>query len=460
MRTDKNKNKNELTDEDAIQKRIREMVFEESERENKELEKKLNDEANAEALHEITGVSKKKIAAITKKVRAGQLQENKRFGGDKKKTKKSYRKIYFILPLLMSLLGPLFLLISNIDIKFGSKEEATEVHKAIDESNMQLLRYLIVEKGYDINNNYKRQLVYNGPYFSDYYIYHAIREKNPVIALFLINNGALIAPDAKTRNYLTRTVEYNKYTELKQPMAEAMAKQAGEGSPVAQLLSKGYPYFRNDFKRAIVENDYEALKLFKQAQKGNFDNDWHYYGLKTAAFQNNPDMLDFFFQNWSKYTKESLTAAFHLMVGWGNKKAAQKILDEGASVNESHILPRFKNGKPSYYTGGGTKYTALEFVVMATNTEMASWLIGKGADINKGAILPLNIPFKQRRNRKFTQEHYNIVKLLIDNGASVNKRVHAQKRPLNNAKKLKKRGVKGPWLNKTIELLESNGAIE
>ncbi len=460
MSRNQDKNKRGATDEDEIQKRIREMVFEESERENKELEKKLNDEATAEALHEITGVSKKKIAAITKKVRAEQLQENKRSGGDKKKTKKSYRKIYFILPLLMSLLGPLFLLISNIDIKFGSKEEATEVHKAIDESNMQLLRYLIVEKGYDINNNYKRRLVSNGPYFSDYYIYHAIREKNPVIALFLINNGALIAPDSTTRNYLTETVEKNKYKELKQPMAKAMAKQAGKGSAVAKLLDKGYPYFRTDFYRAIKDKDYEALKLFKEAQEDEFDNYWHNRGLETAASLNDPEMWNFFFDNWSSFSPKALSAAFHWMVDWKNKNFAQELLDKGVSVDARYYMNSPRSRKPKYYPRVWKEVTALETAFLSSNIEMAKWLIGKGAKIDIGTFLPLNIPFELgRANGKFTEEHYNMVKLLIENGALVNKK-SLGKRPLYNAKIIRERGIKGLWLDKAIELLESKGAIE
>ena len=466
MRTNRKKSKNQLTDEEAIQKRIREMVFEESKRENQELEKKLNDQANAEALHEVTGVSKKKIEAITKKVRSEQEQEQKRIANSKSSFLSNKVNIFYIVSSIIFIIvvGVFIAGIfsdSNDEVSFGNPEEAEEVHKAIKDANMQLLRYLIIDKGYNVNQAHKRRLSYTDPFFTDYYLYHAIREKNTVMALFLINNGSLIAPTADIRNYLTGTVDYYKYTDLKQPMAEAMVKQAGEGSAVAKLLDKGYPYFKNDFNRAILDKDYEALKLFKEAQQGKFDYNWYDKGMAIAAFNNDPQMLNFFFDNWSKYSEQSLSGAFHAMIDWKNKEVAQKLLDEGAKIDARYKMPAYKHRKPKYYPGVSKEVTALETALMTSNTEMVKWLIGKGADINTNAILPLNIPFELGIvSGNFSEEHYNTIKLLIDNGASVNKRGYGQKRPLHNAKYIRKRGIKGEWLNKAIELLESKGAIE
>ncbi len=448
-------NKKNLNSEDEIQKRIRELIFEESERENRELEKKLDDEATAEALHEVTGVSKKKIAAITKKVRTEHSQKNKH----KKKHRRtpSFRAIFFTPMALM-------MCIMFVATVIGSKEKRKdkEIQKAIREENMQLLRHFVIDKGYDLNGGYSYQLYMTNDSSTYFPLLHAIRAKQKGIALFLINNGALIAPNSTTRNDLTEIVEKNKDKELKQAMAKAMAKQAGEGSAVAKLLDKGYSYFKTDFCRAVSDEDCEALKLFKEAQKDEFDNEWHNQGLALAASRNKPDIVNFFFNNWSSFSQRALNVAFHKMVYRGDKATAQELLDKGASVDARFYMTVRKNRKPQYYPGTwwGAEVTALETAFLNSKTEMAKWLIGKGASIDIGYFLPLNIPFELgRANGKFTEEHYKMIKLLVENGAWVNKK-YGGKRPLYNAKKIKKKGIRGVWLNKAIELLESNGATE
>ncbi len=458
MKKSLNRAKNTTSEEDEVRKRIREMVFEESKREKQELERKLNDQANAEALHEVTGVSKKKIKEITQKVRNEHSQKKEH----PKKRKKSIFNFsfFFIFFMLLSTSPPLFLYL-NEKIETKNIKKAKEVHKAIEEANMQLLRFLIVDKEYDINKGIKHRFSMTSPYFTDYYIRNAMREENPKMVLFLINNGALIAPDNTTRNYLTETVEKNKYNELKLPMAEAMAKQAGEGSAVKMLLNKGYPYFKTDYFRAIIDKDYEALKLFKEAQKDEFDYNWHNQGLKIAASKNYPDMLNFFFDNWSNFSERALSTAFHWMVDWKDKNATQKLIDKGASIDARYVMTWYKYRKPYYYPGVSRDVTALETALLSSNSEMVKWLISKGADINAGTFLPLNIPFELgRANGKFTEEHYKAIKLLIDNGASINKKGYLQKRPLYNAKNIQKKGIRSTWLDKAIELLENNGAIE
>ncbi len=462
MKTNQDKNKTELTDEEAIQQRIREMVLEESDRESRELEKKINDQANAEALHEITGVSKKKIAAITKQVRTEHYQEKKNSEEHKKDRTSFFRKTPFII--ILTVVVPIvYQLIQRIDTKSINKpdakvvkakqNEAKEIIKAIDEADMHLLRYLIIEKGYDINNTHRNSAEQD-------YLYRALSKKNPAIAIFLINKGALVAPDARVRNYVSTMIKYKKYSELKQVMAEAMAKEAGENSAIAKLLAKGYPYFERDFIRAVTERDYEALKLFREAKQGNFNYNWHNQGLITAAFQNNPDMLNFLFDNWSKFKKGSLSGALHVMVAFKNKKVAQRILNEGASVDAPYSKLKYAYGEPEY-THVGRYLTVLENALWGSRIDMAKWLISQGADINIGGCLPLNVPFiLGEGSGRFTIEHYDMVKLLIDNGASVNKVVSGQDRPLKKARRIKRGRPNNPWIKKAIELLESNGAIE
>ncbi len=453
MKKDFDKKKQELTEEEAIQQRIHELVFEESEQEKQELEKKLNDEANTEALNELTGVSKKKIKEITKKVRSefAHKENNKK---SKNRTFKR-RNLIFIVMLLLFISQ-----IRNFDFTFGGSEsEAKEVHKAIDDANMQLLRYLILDKKYDINNGYKRQLVLGDPYISDHYVYHAMREKNLAMVLFLINNGALVAPSATTRDFLTEQVQYTKHSDLKQLIIESMVKEAGEGSAVELLFKKGYPFFRREFERAIQEGDLEALKLFKKAQRGNFDFNWQGRGLRIAIAENDTELLNLFFKQWSDYNKRTLNAAFHTAVVWSNKDAVLKLLDKGISINDGCFSTA--QNKTKYRPLIVSDATALQNALYNSNAEMAKWLIDKGADINKGRFSPLSIPFRQAKSSLgFTEENYNTVKMLIDNGISVNKRDSRKRRTLYYAKKLQNTRARSKWLDKAIQLIKDNGAIE
>jgi ankyrin repeat protein len=398
--------KKRLSKKEKIKQEIIDRVFAESEAVREKRQQKAVEDIEIESLSEVSGLSKKRIAEITKSVKAKH----------KLNKKKIVNRILLGISILIAGVILFFIVQSVVEsiiveVEKQQKLDYAELLNAASAGDIDKIEELRA-KGVAWDHK-------DFPY--DSLLFRAVLTNNVDLIKYLISNGVnLFKQDQTGKNALDLAYE-KRFLEVQLVLGEAIALLAPEGHPLRTLWQKKIGFCEYNFRKYIEANDMRVIELFCLADEGIFSHDWDSANLVFAASEASTDMLLFLLKNAKDLKQDHKSWALFPAARDGDIVSLEALLTSDADIN-------FKRSD---------NFTPLVQAI-CSGKQSVELLLDKGADPNVTAgsdeYLPIFMALQDKIGNYISeQRRYEIVKALIDAGVDINHKGYNNRLPIEAA---------------------------
>ena len=389
--------------EERILDEVRERVIRESMNLKEEESIRQAREAELEALKEISDLPNKRIQEIDREVRSGFKNRKKRKWGISRKVLRRAVGWAIFFGIVVAVIGISAVVRgrreAQLEAQLAAEEAFRNLYEAASEGNLQMVKYLIDEG-----------VPPDRPGYGTSILHVAVIGNHLEVVEYLLEEGADVnRTDSSGRNVLYLAEERPNLA-VRRAVAAAFAEASPEGSPVRELWSRGISYSEQSFMREVDAGSLATVRLFLQADEGEYAQDWERSGLFGVVKTKDPAMLTEILENGNGLEPQWINSAFLQAARSGLIQMMELLLAYGADVD---------------YQYGDYDFTPLLAVVLNRDIAGMEFLLDRGADPNKNGaddnITPLMMPF-QRYSQHLSRddEKIEIVRLLLQYGADIN----------------------------------------
>lgn len=388
--------------EEKILDEVRERVIRESMNIKEKKSIRQAREAELEALKEISDLPNKRIQEIDREVRSGFTRKKRRLTISRKTLKKVVRWAIFF-GIVAAIIGISAVVRgrreAQLEAQVAAEEAIRNLYEAASEGNLQMVQYLIDEGVPSDLPDYGTSL-----------LHAAVIGSHLDVVEYLLEEGVDINRTDSNGHNVLYLAEERPNLAVRRVVAAAFAEASPEGGPVRELWSRGISYSEQSFMREVDAGSLATVRLFLQADEGEYAQDWERSGLFGVVKTEDLAMLTEILENGNGLEPQWINSAFLQAARSGLIQMMELLLADGADID---------------YKYGDYDFTPLLAVVLNRDIAGMEFLLDRGADPNKNGaddnITPLMMPF-QRYSQHLSrdEEKIEIVRLLLQYGADIN----------------------------------------